>query len=211
MLTPPTRAPTAQIGRVLFFELAQYRVAGVGTSETDIRAAGLRCTAQRIAVLEVLRSRRHHYRAEELSGLVAEHLGTVSTQAVYDALGALVGVGLARRIEPAGSAALFEAGAGDNHHHLVCRDCGVVVDIECLVGPAPCIEVPDTPGFVVDEAEITFWGRCPECVAKQPSRRATGESAIGTAAPHLGPGATETTQRIVETNQSKRTSERQEA
>jgi Fur family transcriptional regulator, stress-responsive regulator len=140
----------------------------VGTSDTDIRATGLRCTAQRIAVLDLLRSRRHHYRADELSGLVAERLGAVSTQAVYDALGALVAVGLARRIEPAGSAALFEAGCGDNHHHLICRDCGVVVDIECLVGPAPCVAVPDDQGFVVDEAEITFWGRCPECAAGAP-------------------------------------------
>jgi Fur family ferric uptake transcriptional regulator len=140
----------------------------MGSSDTDIRATGLRCTAQRIAVLDLLRSRRHHYRADELSGLVAERLGTVSTQAVYDALGALVTVGLARRIEPAGSAALFEAGSGDNHHHLICRDCGVVVDIDCRVGPAPCVVVPDEQGFVVDEAEITFWGRCPECVAGSP-------------------------------------------
>lgn len=141
----------------------------MGTSESDIRATGLRCTAQRIAVLDQLRSRRHHYRADELSGLVAERLGAVSTQAVYDSLGALVAAGLARRIEPAGSAALFEAGSGDNHHHLICRDCGVVVDVECIAGQAPCIEVPDGSGFVVDEAEITFWGWCPECVAAAPA------------------------------------------
>ena len=141
----------------------------MGTSDTDIRATGLRCTAQRIAVLDLLRSRPHHYRAEELSGLVAERLGTVSTQAVYDALGALVSVGLARRIEPAGSAALFESGSGDNHHHLVCRDCGVVVDIECIVGSPPCVAVRDDRGFVVDEAEITFWGRCPDCAAGTPT------------------------------------------
>jgi Fur family ferric uptake transcriptional regulator len=84
---------------------------------------------------------------------------------VYDTLGALVGAGLARRIEPAGSAALFEARSGDNHHHLVCRDCGVVVDVDCAVGSAPCVDAPDDPGFVVDEAEITFWGRCRDCVA----------------------------------------------
>jgi Fe2+ or Zn2+ uptake regulation protein len=128
----------------------------VGTSESDIRARGLRCTAQRIAVLDLLRAKRHHYRADELSSLVAERLGAVSTQAVYDALGALVTAGLARRIEPAGSAALFEAGSGDNHHHLICRDCGVVVDVECLVGPAPCVVIPDDQGFAIDEAEITF-------------------------------------------------------
>jgi len=154
-----------QIGRNLFFEAVQYRLATVGATESDIRAAGLRCTAQRMAVLEILRSKRHHYRAEELSVLVAQRLGTVSTQAVYDALGVLVAVGLARRIEPAGSAALFEAGAGDNHHHLVCRGCGIVVDIECGVGAAPCIEISDDRGFAVDEAEVTFWGRCPECLA----------------------------------------------
>ena len=150
------------------FETVQYFAKSVGTSQSDIRERGLRCTAQRIAVLEILRSRRHHYRADDLSGLVAARLGAVSTQAVYNALGALVAAGLARRIEPAGSAALFEAGAGDNHHHLVCRDCGVVVDVECLVGPAPCVEIPDGRGFVVDEAEITFWGLCPECVAGAP-------------------------------------------
>ena len=140
----------------------------MATSESDIRAAGLRCTAQRIAVLDILRSRRHHHRADELSSLVAQRLGAVSTQAIYDALGALIGAGLARRIEPAGSAALFEARAGDNHHHLVCRDCGAVVDVDCVAGSAPCLEVPRHPDFVVDEAEITFWGRCRECGSGAP-------------------------------------------
>jgi Fe2+ or Zn2+ uptake regulation protein len=144
-------------------------VSRVGASTSDIRATGLRCTAQRIAVLDLLRARRHHYRADELSVLVAERLGAVSTQAVYDALGALVAAGLARRIEPAGSAALYEAGAGDNHHHLICRDCGVVVDVECVTGEAPCLELPGGSGFVVDEAEITFWGWCPQCVAAAPA------------------------------------------
>ena len=144
---------------------------GVGTSERDIRAAGLRCTAQRIAVLDTLRARRHHYRADELSSIVAERLGAVSTQAVYDSLSALVGVGLARRIEPAGSAALFEAGCGDNHHHLVCRECGVVVDIPCLAGAAPCLEIADDRGFVVDEAEVTLWGRCAGCMTRASRRR----------------------------------------
>jgi Fe2+ or Zn2+ uptake regulation protein len=146
----------------------------MGASGSDIRETGLRCTAQRIAVLDLLRARRHHYRADELCGLVAERLGAVSTQAVYDALAALVSVGLARRIEPAGSAALFEAGSGDNHHHLICRDCAVVVDIECVAGPAPCLAVPDERGFVVEEAEITFWGRCPECAAAAPGEAAAG-------------------------------------
>ena len=139
-------------------------LAPTSTPETDIRAAGLRCTAQRIAVLEVLRARRAHRPADEVASLVRERLGAVSAQGVYDALGALVGAGLARRIEPAGSAALYEARAGDNHHHLVCRDCGTVVDVDCVVGEAACLEPSDRQGFLVDEAEVTFWGRCPECV-----------------------------------------------
>jgi Fur family ferric uptake transcriptional regulator len=134
------------------------------TSESDIRAAGLRCTAQRIAVLDVLRSRRGHHSAGEVSSLVRDRLGSVSMQAVYDALTALVTAGLVRRIEPSGSAALYEARAGDNHHHLVCRDCGTVVDVDCAVGTAACLEPSDRQGFLIDEAEVTFWGRCPECV-----------------------------------------------
>jgi Fur family ferric uptake transcriptional regulator len=134
------------------------------TSESDIRAAGLRCTAQRIAVLDVLRSERRHRQADEVSSLVRERLRMVSTQGTYDALNALVGAGLARRIEPAGSAALYEARVGDNHHHLVCRDCGTVVDVDCVVGTAACLEPSDSQGFLVEEAEVTFWGRCPECV-----------------------------------------------
>lgn len=135
------------------------------TSESDIRAAGLRCTAQRIAVLDILRSERRHRPADEVSSLVRARLGAVSTQGIYDALGALVSAGLARRIEPAGSAALYEARAGDNHHHLVCRGCGTVIDVDCVVGAAPCLEASHDHGFVVDEAEVTFWGRCPECLA----------------------------------------------
>ncbi len=134
------------------------------TSESDLRAAGLRCTAQRIAVLDVLRIRQCHRPADEVSALVRERLGAVSTQGIYDALGALVRAGLARRIEPAGSAALYEARTGDNHHHLVCRGCGAVVDVDCVAGSAPCLEPSDGLGFVIDEAEVTFWGRCPECV-----------------------------------------------
>ncbi len=134
------------------------------TSERDIRGAGLRCTAQRVAVLDFLRSERRHRPADEVSSGVRERLGAVSTQGIYDALGALVGAGLARQIEPAGSPALYEARAGDNHHHLVCRGCGAVIDVDCVVGPAPCLEPSDRLGFVIDEAEVTFWGRCSECV-----------------------------------------------
>jgi Fur family ferric uptake transcriptional regulator len=136
----------------------------VSTSESDIRAAGLRCTAQRIAVLDVLRAQRSHRRADDVALAVRERLGGVSTQGIYDALSALVRAGLARRIEPAGSAALYEARVGDNHHHLVCRTCGAVVDVDCVRGAAVCLEPSETRGFVIDEAEVTFWGQCPECV-----------------------------------------------
>lgn len=155
----------------------------MGTSE-DIRAAGLRCTAQRIAVLDALRSQRHHHRVDELATLVGERLGAVSGQAVYDALGALVGAGLARRIEPAGSPALYEARSGDNHHHLVCRGCGATFDVDCVVGTAPCLQAADDLGFVVDEAEVVFWGRCPDCAGEAPpagvpeAARAGGRSTL---------------------------------
>ncbi len=147
------------------------------SSERDIRAAGLRCTAQRIAVLEVLRSGRRHVRVDEVATQVTERLGAVSPQAVYDALAALVGAKLARRIEPAGSAALFEARSGDNHHHLVCRGCGATFDIDCVVGTAPCLEASDDLGFVIDEAEIVFWGRCADCLPATATPTGTRRSA----------------------------------
>ena len=132
-------------------------------SEHDIRAAGLRVTAQRVAVLDVLRSERNHHRADEVSTLVGQRLGVVSGKAVYDALNALVDAGLARRIAPSGGAALFEARSGDNHHHLVCRVCGATVDVDCVVGAAPCLQASDDKGYALDEAEVTFWGVCPDC------------------------------------------------
>jgi Fur family ferric uptake transcriptional regulator len=131
--------------------------------EHDLRAAGLRCTAQRIAVLALLRETRGHLRVEEITELARARLGAISGQAVYDAVGALVGVGLARRIEPAGSPALFEARVSDNHHHVVCRSCGAVADVNCATGDAPCLDPSSTGGYVIDEAEITFWGVCPVC------------------------------------------------
>lgn len=128
-----------------------------------LQEAGLRVTAQRIAILGVLRDNPSHLSVDRVTERVRSRLGTVSQQAVYDALGVLAGVGLARRIEPAGSPALFEARTGDNHHHVVCRRCGAVEDIDCVVGSAPCLEASETHGFQLDEAEITFWGLCPEC------------------------------------------------
>ncbi len=131
----------------------------------ELQAAGLRVTAQRLAVLGILRADRVHLTAEQVIAGVRRQLGAVSTQAVYDALGSLCQHGLARRIEPARSAALFEARVADNHHHLVCRTCGVVADVDCAVGAVPCLTAADDRGYEIDEAEVIYWGRCAECRA----------------------------------------------
>jgi Fur family transcriptional regulator, stress-responsive regulator len=127
-----------------------------------LRARGLRVTKPRLAVLEVL-AQGGHLEVDEIADRVRSMLDSVSTQAVYDVLGVLARVGLARRIEPAGSSALYEHRVGDNHHHVVCRGCGAVGDVDCVVGAAPCLDPSNAMGFVVDEAEVTFWGLCPRC------------------------------------------------
>lgn len=127
-----------------------------------LRGVGLRVTAPRVAVLDAV-AQAPHSDADSVTATVREKLGSVSTQAVYDVLRACVGAGLLRRIEPAGSSALYEARTGDNHHHLVCRNCGTVVDVDCVVGAAPCLEPAQTHGFTIDEAEVVFWGLCPTC------------------------------------------------
>jgi Fur family ferric uptake transcriptional regulator len=108
-----------------------------------------------------------HLEVDEIARQVRVRLDSVSTQAVYDVLGALSRAGLARRIEPAGSPALFEARVGDNHHHIVCRSCGAIEDVDCAVGDRPCIDPGTQHGFEVDEAEVTFWGLCPDCQARR--------------------------------------------
>ncbi|MFI5781363.1 Fur family transcriptional regulator [Nocardia sp. NPDC051570] len=128
----------------------------------QLRAAGLRVTAPRVAVLDVVAAQPHSD-ADRVAAAVRSRLGSVSTQAVYDVLRACVSAGLLRRIEPAGSSALYEARIGDNHHHLVCRQCGTVVDVDCAVGHAPCLDPSDAHGFAVDEAEVVYWGLCPNC------------------------------------------------
>ncbi|HLT10119.1 MAG TPA: Fur family transcriptional regulator [Micromonosporaceae bacterium] len=130
--------------------------------EELLRQHGLRVTRPRVAVLEVL-GEGGHLEVDEIATRVRARLDSVSTQAVYDVLGALARGGLARKIEPAGSPARYERRAGDNHHHLVCRRCGTVVDVDCVVGHAPCLEPSSEHGFVIDEAEVTFWGLCPSC------------------------------------------------
>jgi Fur family transcriptional regulator, stress-responsive regulator len=134
--------------------------------EDVLRTHGLRVTRPRLAVLEVL-SEGGHLEVDEIANRVRRRLDSVSTQAVYDVLGALSRAGLARRIEPAGSPARYEGRAGDNHHHVVCRGCGVVADVDCTVGEAPCLDPSNAHGFEVDEAEVTFWGLCPTCQARR--------------------------------------------
>src|SRR5262245_51020504 len=130
-----------------------------------LRVRGLRVTRPRLAVLEVL-GERGHFEVEEIAVRVRARLDSVSTQAVYDVLAALARVGLARRIEPAGSAARYEGRTGDNHHHVVCRGCGAIGDVDCAVGEAPCLTPSSPAGFVIDEAEVTFWGLCAACQAE---------------------------------------------
>jgi Fur family transcriptional regulator, stress-responsive regulator len=127
-------------------------------------------TAQRLAVLRAV-SDRPHSTAAEIDVVVRAEIGAVSLQAVYDALGTLTEKGILRRIQPAGSPARYETRVGDNHHHLICRACGRTVDVDCAVGDTPCLTAPDGSGYEIDEAEVIYWGRCPDCVAA---------SAIGT-------------------------------
>lgn len=128
----------------------------------ELRSTGLRVTGPRLAVLRVLRERPHSD-AETLTAAVRDQLGSLSKQALYDILAAFVDVGLARRLEPAGHPARFEGRVGDNHHHVVCRECGEISDVDCAVGAVQCLEPSTTSGFTIDEAEVTFWGVCPAC------------------------------------------------
>lgn len=137
------------------------------SGEDLLRERGLRVTRPRLAVLEVLAETRGHLDVDEIADKVRGRLDSVSIQAVYDVLGALSRAGLARRIEPAGSPARFEARVGDNHHHVVCRGCGAIADVDCATGSAPCLDPTQTHGFVVDEAEVTYWGLCPGCAARR--------------------------------------------
>ena len=138
----------------------------MSTGEELLRAHGLRVTKPRLAVLDVL-TEGGHLEVEEIARRARERLASVSTQAVYDVLGALSRAGLARRIEPAGSPARFEARVGDNHHHVVCRGCGKIADVDCAVGERPCLIPSKAHGFELDEAEVTFWGLCPACQARR--------------------------------------------
>jgi len=137
----------------------------VDAEPTDLlRQHGLRVTAQRMAVLRAV-SAAPHATADAVAEAVRDEIGAVSVQAVYDALTALTEKGLVRRIQPAGSAARYEDRVGDNHHHLICRTCNRMIDVECAVGDTPCLTAADDFGYEIDEAEVIYWGRCPGCAA----------------------------------------------
>ena len=135
----------------------------------QLRTAQLRVTRPRVAVLEAVHS-HPHADTDTIFGAVRTGLPEVSRQAVYDVLHALTAAGLVRRIQPSGSVARYEARVGDNHHHVVCRSCGVIGDVDCAVGEAPCLTPSEHNGFVLDEAEVVYWGLCPDCTAQQISR-----------------------------------------
>jgi Fur family ferric uptake transcriptional regulator len=148
-------------------------------SDALLRWHGLQVTAQRLAVLRAV-SDRPHSTADDIYTVVRAEIGAISRQAVYDALGALTEKGLLRRIQPARSPARYEDRVGDNHHHLICRTCSRMVDVDCAVGYTPCLTAADDSGYEIDEAEVIYWGRCPECVA------ATSASSNGAKRTHNG-------------------------
>ena len=130
--------------------------------EQLLRGAALRVTRPRVAVLTAVYE-HPHADTESIIGVAREVLGEVSHQAVYDVLRALTATGLVRRIQPSGSVARYESRVGDNHHHVVCRSCGVVADVDCAVGTTPCLNASEDHGFTIDEAEVTYWGLCLDC------------------------------------------------
>jgi Fur family transcriptional regulator, stress-responsive regulator len=133
--------------------------------ELQLRGAQLRVTRPRLAVLTAVRD-HPHADTDSILGVVRADLGRVSHQAVYDVLRVLTSAGLLRRIQPSGSVARYESRLADNHHHLVCRGCGVIVDVECAVGVPPCLTPSDDHGFTIDEAEVVYWGLCPTCTTQ---------------------------------------------
>ena len=136
--------------------------------EQSLRAAGLRVTQQRVAVLDAV-TRLPHADTESLIGQVRTGAGEISHQAVYDVLRALTDAGLVRKIQPLGHIARYESRVGDNHHHVVCRGCGAIADVDCAVGSAPCLEASHSHGFQIEEAEVIYWGRCPDCTTTPPT------------------------------------------
>jgi Fe2+ or Zn2+ uptake regulation protein len=137
------------------------------SSRDRLRERGLRVTAPRLGVLEVIDELGGHLDAGTIAAAARKRIGTVSTQAVYDIVGSLTDAGLVRRIQPAGHPALYETRVGDNHHHIICRTCGAIEDVDCVAGQAPCLHPADDAGMSIDEAEITFWGHCKDCQSRR--------------------------------------------
>ena len=135
-----------------------------------LRQRGIQVTAQRLAVFRAV-SGQPHITADAVAEVVRSEIGAISLQSVYDALSVLAAEGLIRRIQPAGSPARFEDRVGDNHHHLICRICGRVVDVDCAVGSAPCLTASDDQGYEIHEAEVAYWGHCPDCVKKSRAKK----------------------------------------
>ncbi|WP_027942329.1 Fur family transcriptional regulator [Amycolatopsis taiwanensis] len=136
--------------------------------ERMLRGVALRVTRPRVAVLSAVHD-HPHADTESIIGVVRANLGEVSHQAVYDVLHALTAAGLVRRIQPSGSVARYEARVGDNHHHVVCRSCGAIADVDCAVGEVPCLTASDDNGFLIERAEVIYWGLCPGCSTQQSS------------------------------------------
>ena len=141
-----------------------YTVAVAADPADLLRQHGIQVTAQRLAVLRAVAG-QPHITADLAAEVVRAEIGAISLQSVYDALSVLVAEGLIRRIQPAGSPARFEDRVGDNHHHLICRICGRLVDVDCAAGSTPCLSTVDDKGYEIDEAEVAYWGRCPDCQA----------------------------------------------
>ncbi|TQK27210.1 Fur family ferric uptake transcriptional regulator [Arthrobacter sp. SLBN-53] len=143
-------------------------MADAGDCATMLRAAGLRVTRPRLVVMDAVQE-NPHADTDTIFHAARRVLSDVSRQTVYDALGALTTVGMVRRIQPAGATARYESRVGDNHHHVVCRSCGAIADVDCAVGEAACLSASDDLGFEIDEAEVIYWGLCPACVRKRSS------------------------------------------
>ncbi|HET8976639.1 MAG TPA: Fur family transcriptional regulator [Solirubrobacteraceae bacterium] len=148
-------------------------MAASGDKADLLRRHGVQVTAQRLAVLGAV-SGRPHSTAAHIAEDVRSQIGAISIQAVYDALATLTEKGIIRRIQPAGSSARYEDRVADNHHHLICRDCGEMVDVDCAVGEAPCLTAAADSGYAIDEAEVIYWGRCPDCAASSPAPPPSG-------------------------------------
>ena len=150
------------------FQIGDDSVLVTSDYADELRTADLRVTRPRLAVLEAVRT-HPHADTDTIFGAVRASLPEVSRQAVYDVLAALTTAALIRRIQPSGSVARYESRVGDNHHHVVCRSCGTIADVDCAVGEAPCLTASDPHGFLVDEAEVVYWGLCPDCSAPRSS------------------------------------------